>query len=80
MKWDSVVNQFCVFHYNQSWQNLSIDVFNKSMNSFIEYFSNYEHDPESDVPVFRFSAPHSIINLIGSTVVVAFFHTTDAWW
>ena len=46
LKWDSVVRKFCAFQHNQSWQNLSIDVWNNSMDAFIRYFCNCDHDIE----------------------------------
>ena len=46
LKWDSVVRKFCELQHNQSWQNLSIDVLNNSMDAFVQYFCNCEHDNE----------------------------------
>ena len=40
LKWDSVVNSFCNMHHHDSWQNLSIDILNRSMDAFVQYFCN----------------------------------------
>ena len=40
LQWDSVVNHFCHSIYNESWQNLSIDVLNRCTDDFVKHFSS----------------------------------------
>ena len=43
LRWDDIVSKFCNLVHNDSWQNLSIDVLNSSMDDFIQYFCD-SHD------------------------------------
>ena len=40
LQWDSGVNHFCHLIYNESWQNLSIDVLSKRTDDFVKHFSS----------------------------------------
>lgn len=37
LKWDDVVTRFCQLHFNQSWQNVPLDVFRNSLDVFIAF-------------------------------------------
>ena len=45
-KWDSVVRKFCTLEHDQTWQELPIELLNSSMDAFIHFFCNSEHDVE----------------------------------
>jgi hypothetical protein len=38
LKWDDVVSRFCQIRFNQSWQNVPLDVFCNSADDFISFF------------------------------------------
>ena len=46
LKWDSCVRKYCALHFNECWQNLSIDLLRNSMDDFVNYFCVCEHDVE----------------------------------
>ena len=48
LKWDSVVREFCLLHYGESWQKLSIDILSRCTEAFVEYFHNCDNDVERD--------------------------------
>ena len=42
LKWDSAVRKFCDVHFDESWQNLSIDILSRSTDVFQQYFCNHD--------------------------------------
>ena len=40
LKWDDNVSRFCQCHFNQSWQNVSLDDFRNSLDDFIAFSSD----------------------------------------
>ena len=44
LKWDSTVRTFCMMHFNELWQNLPIDVLDRSTDAFEHYFYNHDSD------------------------------------
>ena len=79
LKWDSVVNGFCDMHFNNSWQNSSIDDLGKSHDRFVQFFCGNRNEY---VPVIIPSSEIvANVRIARSASFVPFFQpSTNTWW